>query len=61
MTFALILCTSSGLKLLQLLSEDIRPWLGLKTSNLNPSPNVWVDLEREWFQFRLIETANLML
>ena len=61
MTFALLLCTRSGVKLLRLLSEDIRPWLWLKTSNLNPSPNVWVDLEREWFQFRLIETANLML
>ena len=26
-----------------------------------PKHNAWVNLEREWFQFHLMETANLML
>ena len=53
MTFAAILCTSSG--------DDIRPRLLKETSKLKPKRNAWVDLEREWFQFHLMETANLML
>ena len=61
MIFAAILCTSSGVKLLRWLSDDIRPWLLKETSKLKPKRNAWVDLEREWFQFHLMETANLML
>ena len=74
MTFAAILCTSAGVKLLRWLSDDIRLWLLL----WNFAPVLvwnfcgdclttykhdfcWVDLEREWFQFHLMETANLML
>ncbi len=74
MTFAVKLYTSSGVKLLRWLSDDIRLWLLL----WNFAPVLvwnfcgdclttykhdfcWVDLEREWFQFHLMETANLML
>ena len=62
MTFAVKFCTSSGVKPLRRLSDDIRPGLLKETSKLKPKQrNAWVDLKREWFQFDLMETANLML
>ena len=74
MTFAAILCTSSGVKLLRWLSDDIRLWLLLRyfapvlvwnfcgdCLTTYKHDFCWVDVEREWFQFHLMETANLML
>ena len=74
MTFAVNLCISSGVKLLQWLSDDMWLWLLLRyfapvlvwnfcgyCLTTYKHDFCWVDLEREWFQFHLMETANLML